>query len=109
MATKNRRKGWIKKASIFLVVLLAIGLLFSFDGSASWLADKINQPVDVVKKVVKTIVLVTLGLFLISTGAASLAVPIIGGALIVIGIALVAYGLYPWFKKDRDAVDVQPE
>lgn len=108
MATK-RKGGWKKKAAIVLAIILAIAFALSFDAPSQFIADKFNMPFEKVKLITRTVVMVSLGLFLISTGAAALAVPIVGGALIVIGLILITYGLWPWFKKDEDAVDVQPE
>lgn len=108
MATK-RKGGWKKKVAIVLAIILAIAFALSFDAPSQFIADKFNIPFDRVKTITKTVVMVSLGLFLISTGAAALVVPIVGGTLIVIGLILVTYGLWPWFRKDVDAVDVQPE
>lgn len=109
MATK-RKGGWKKKAAIILAIILAISFALSFDTPSQWLSDKFNVPFEKVKVITRTLVMVSLGLFLIATGAAALAVPVVGGALIVIGLILVAYGLWPWFRKgEEDAVDVQPE
>lgn len=109
MATR-KKGGWKKKAAILLAIILAISFALSFDAPSQWISDKFNVPFDKVKMITRTLVMVSLGLFLISTGAAALAVPIVGGALIVIGLILLTYGLWPWFRKgDEDAVDVQPE
>jgi len=100
MATK-KKKSWLKVLSIALLIVLLISFAFSFDGSARWLSEKFNMPFEKVKSVTKTIVFISLGLFLISTGAATMAVPVLGAGLIIIGLVLLAYGLWPLFRKEE--------
>ena len=112
MATKKKTKSTLlRKVSIGLVAILLISFLFSFDGSASWLGDKIGQPAEKIKSIAKTVVLISLGLFLITTGVPALAIPVVGIALIVIGLILVGFGVWPLFKKkeEPDAIVVTNE
>ena len=51
-----------------------------------------------IKYVAQTVVGAGVGLMLISFGVAALAAPVVGFTLIVIGLTILAYSLWPLFK-----------
>jgi len=107
MKTSNRKKSIMRKVAILMLAILALAFVFSFGGPQKWLSDKLGWTAEKTKSVVRTVVLVSLGAFLISSGVAALAIPVLGGAMIVIGLILVGVALYPWFKKPTN--EVEPE
>jgi hypothetical protein len=52
-----------------------------------------------IQNTAKIIVGVSIGLFLISSGVAALAIPVVGIAMIAVGAILVAYSLWPFISK----------
>jgi len=91
-------KSLLKKLSIFIVIVMAISLLLSFEKVGDTVGGWFGTAAGKVSNVAKTIFIVALGLFLISTGAAAMAVPVVGIALVVIGLVMVGYGVWPFFK-----------
>jgi len=60
--------------------------------------EVINKPVEVVTSIARQILMLAIGMFLIYVGAISAAGLLIGGGLIIVGIALVVVAVWPWFK-----------
>jgi len=95
-------KNKLKKFFVYaMAIIMALAVLISFiPAIGQKTADVINYPVESVVNVAKTVVFVTVGLFLIYAGALSIAAPIIGGALILTGAIMLFYALKPLiFKK----------
>lgn len=87
-----------------LCVVIIICILLQFDPVAKFVAEKTGKTVDFVKSTARTVLVVALGGALVSWGVAALSVPFVGIAMIAIGLALVAYALWPMFQtKPQDA------
>lgn len=93
------KKSLIEKAGIFLVIVMLISLLLSFEKIGDTVGGWFGAAAGKVSTVSRVIFGSALGLYLITTGVAAMAVPVIGIALVVIGVALLAYSLWPYFKK----------
>lgn len=95
-----------------MIIVAVIAILLSFAKVADVVAKLIygnksgaeqSTLSQKIQSYAKTAVAVSLGLFLISTGAAALAVPVVGVAMIVVGVVLVAYALWPFFTRSSSA------
>lgn len=87
----------MKKIVIGLVVIMVLAMILSFEKVGNTVGDWFKVSAGRVSNVAKTVFITALGLFLISSGAAAMAVPVVGVALIVIGLVLVGFALWPLF------------
>lgn len=94
----------LKKIGIFLVFIMLFALLFSIPVVGEKIGDMAGWPGSKVVNIARTVLVITLGIYLISTGVAALAIPVVGIALIVVGLALLTYGVWPMFKRDTSKV-----
>ena len=94
---KQKRKP-ITKFMIFTAIVVVIALLLSIPQVASQVGKVTGWASDKVVSVARTIVGIGLGVLLVTWGIAALSIPILGGALIVIGLTLLAFSLWPLFK-----------
>lgn len=85
-----------------ILISLAIGFI---PPVADWISDVTNKPVDVVTSVFRQVAMAGIGLFFIYAGALAAGSLILGGGLIVIGLALVVIAVWPWFKKPQAIQD----
>lgn len=92
------KKG-IKILLYVLAVLMLLSFAVKFDFVAEPLAKAVGQPIDTIKDWANIAFYVSLGAFLIWAGVASLAVPVIGVSLIVVGVGLIGLALWTKFKK----------
>lgn len=93
---KNKKRKY-HPLLILLVLVMLISFLLSFRPVAERVGKVTGQAADVIVDWAKVIFLFALGLWLISTGVAALAVPALGVALILIGLGLVAVAIIPKF------------
>lgn len=92
-----------------LAILIIIALVMLFvPNAASTVASWTGTTVQKVKDTAVTTVFLSVGLLLINFGVASLAVPLVGGALIVIGVALAGWALYTsgWFGNSAARIPI---
>lgn len=89
---------WIIGGLAFIILLC---LLMAFEPVAAQVSKVTTYPVSVIQNTARTVLFIALGAFLIYTGVAALAVPVVGVILIVSGLALVAMALYPFFSKPK--------
>ena len=95
------------KISAVMAIVALIALLLSFAKVANALANMIHGKDSVkaaslstkIQNTARTILVVAVGAFLITSGIAAMAVPVVGIALIGVGVALMAYALWPVFSK----------
>lgn len=78
-------------------------MLLSFQPVAEQVSKVIATPVEKIVYIAKTILFISLAVFLIYTGVAALAVPAIGVTLIVVGLSLLALTVWPLFKPKSTA------
>lgn len=95
-----------KKAKIFLLILVVLMILSLVLGFWKSAADKTGEVLNVAGGTImywaKSVFFILLGGFLIYTGVAALAVPAIGVALILIGLFLIGYTIWPLFKSNNE-------
>jgi len=91
-----------------MIIVAIVAIALSFAKVADAVANLVwgNRPVAErqtlsmkIQSTAKVIVGASIGLFLISSGVAALAIPVVGIAMITVGAILVAYSLWPFFKK----------
>jgi len=87
--------------SMGLVILMALALLLSFTQIAEWFGGVTNQDGGMIENIARTVLGATIGIFLITSGVAALAVPVVGVILIAVGLALITYVLWPWFNAGK--------
>jgi hypothetical protein len=87
------------KITVGLAIIMALALLMSFEFVAAPVGKMIGVASNRVANISKTVFIGALGLFLISSGVAALAVPVVGIILIAIGVVLVGYAVWPFFSK----------
>lgn len=82
-----------------ILVIIALVMLF-IPESATKVAEWTGSTTQKVKDTAVAVIGVAIGLLLISFGVAALAVPFVGGSLIVIGLALGGWAVYNsgWFN-----------
>lgn len=80
---------------------MLVSLILSFDMVGGKVAEVLKVPAQTLKFWAMTVLTGSLGLYLITSGVAALAVPIVGIGLIVIGLALVAYTVWPFFGSKK--------
>jgi len=88
-----------KKFTIALAIFLLLALILSFPAVASKAGQMVGVAGDKVLFWARTALAVGIGLFLISSGVAALAAPVVGVILIVVGLALVTWAVWPIFSK----------
>jgi hypothetical protein len=98
----KKKKGFITWL-VLLSIVIVLAMLCLFDPVAETVGKWTGVAADKIKTTAKTVVGAAIGLLLISYGVAALAVPILGGALIVIGVALLAYSLWPLFTSSSSS------
>jgi len=85
--------------SYIIVAVMVLSMLLSFRKVADFVGGTFNIASEKVRNTARTVLGVSVGVYLISSGVAALSVPIIGLALIVIGIIVAVYFLWPYLKK----------
>jgi hypothetical protein len=94
-------KNVAKKINIALAIIMFLALLLSFKPVADVLSNVTGWASNTIQTVARIVLGTAIGLYLISAGVAALAVPVVGIILIVVGVALVAWSLWPVFSKKK--------
>jgi hypothetical protein len=81
-----------------LALLMVISFAMKFDVVAQGVSNTIGQPIETVKNIANVVFFVALGAFLIWAGVATMAIPVVGVILILIGLALLGTALYSHFN-----------
>jgi len=92
-----KKKSNLDKFIYFLVAIMALALLLSFEAVGGPVGQSLNIPK--VSAIARVVLGTGIGIYLITTGVAALAVPLVGVALIVIGLIIAAYALWPLFNR----------
>jgi hypothetical protein len=91
-----------KYGLIALSIIMLLALAVSFvPAIAKPVGNVISQPITTVQNIAKTVLFVSVAAFLIWAGILSLAAPLVAGALIITGLALMWYALKPYFGKSE--------
>lgn len=97
----------IYKVIGFLAFIVLIALLLCIPQVSDQVAKATGWASSKIRSVAATVVGAAVGLMFISFGITALAaLPVVGIALIVIGIALLAYSLWPLFKSDAATIPI---
>ena len=94
-----KRKSKITKFLTFVGIVAVIALLLMIPFVSDKIGSLINKSGSKIREVAQTIVGTCVAVFLITIGVSALSIPILAGALIVVGIAMLWYSLSPLFLK----------
>jgi phosphotransferase system glucose/maltose/N-acetylglucosamine-specific IIC component len=97
---KNKKR--VRKGKVFLIVVsvvMLIALILSFPQAADKAGEIVGVAGDRIKDVARTVLAICVAVFLVLVGVSSLSYPFVGVTLIVVGLAIMAYSLWPYFKK----------
>lgn len=93
----------------FLVIVAIVAMLLMVPPVQKAVAKATGAAEDKIRFVAGTIAGTAIGLILVNFGIVALAsIPVVGIALILAGLALAAYALYPLFKKEASTVVMKP-
>jgi ABC-type phosphate transport system permease subunit len=99
-----------KKVVLYiLVLLLVIAFLLRFEGIAGIVAKTLGTNTETVTSIGNTLFYGGLGAFLVYSGIALMAMPLVGVPLIIIGGIMCAIPLYEYFsrkKPDNTQIDI---
>lgn len=99
MKAKGRKfKGPLFTFLTVVGIVVLIAMLLTMQPVADQVSKWTGIASDKIKSVAKTVVGAGLGIALVTWGVAALSVPILGGAMILVGLALVVYTVWPLFK-----------
>jgi phosphatidylglycerophosphate synthase len=105
LKTVLKMKNKLKKFGLIalsIIMLLALSVSF-ISPVAEKLSDLVKYPLETVQNIARTVLFVSVAAFLIWAGVLSLGAPLVAGALIITGVALMWYALKPYFRnKDGD-------
>lgn len=96
---KASKKFIIWTVALAIIIILALLMLF-FPKVADKVGEAVGKPGSVIRNFALTMLTLCVGLMFVSWGVAALALsPVLGGALIVIGVSMVFYSMYTsgWF------------
>lgn len=82
-----------------LVILMFLATVLSFSKVGEMVGGWIGVAGGTVTTLARSVLGASVGLYLISTGVAALAVPVLGIALIAVGLVILAYSVWPYFSK----------
>lgn len=74
---------------------MLIALLLSIPQVAAPVGSAVGVAADKISNTARTVLVVSVGIFLIWAGVAAMAVTVVGVSLIAVGLALVVWGLWP--------------
>lgn len=106
MATKSKGKKFKGPLYTFLMIVsfvILIAMLLQWKPVTDQVSKWTGIASDKIKSTAQTVVGLGLGIALVTWGIAALSVPILGGAMIVVGLVLLAYSLWPLFKPNPAA------
>lgn len=92
----------IFKWILLLGVVLVLAMLAMLPPVADQLSKMTAVPAAKIKAIAQTVATIALGLIVVSWGIAALSLPVLGGVMIVAGLALVAWGVWPLFQSSND-------
>ena len=91
-------KKFLKVFLYLLALLMVLSFAMKFDFISQPVSSAIGQPIESLKNTANIVFFVALGAFLIWSGVAMMAVPVVGVILVVIGLALLGTALYSHFN-----------
>jgi hypothetical protein len=106
---KRKKKSIIEIIIGVLVVTLIISLLLTFQPVADLVAKPFNTAGVIVKNVANTVFFSALGLLLVLLGIKALASPIVGVALIIIGLYMIWQAVRNMYPVGKKLESINPE
>lgn len=99
----KKKKGFLFTFLSFVAVVVVLAMICMIPPVADWIAKTTGVASEKIKSIAATVVGAGVGVLLVGWGIAALSLPILGGAMIIGGLALLAYSLWPLFKKSSSA------
>ena len=96
----------IYKWLIFVAIVIIVALLLMWPPVSNAIAPVFKTTGDKIRQVARTIVGIGIGVALVSWGIAALSLPLLGGAMVIIGLAVLAYSVWPLFSGGSRGSDV---
>jgi hypothetical protein len=96
---KGKKLSKFMKFTAVLVFVIIICMMLQITPVADYVAKVTGKTTDAVKGIAKTVATVALGAILVTWGISALAVPLLGGAMILVGLAIIAWVVWPMFTK----------
>jgi hypothetical protein len=94
----KKRIPFIYKVLIAIGLILLLAMIVMIPPVTAKVATWTNTPLDTVRSWAQTAAGIALGAALVTWGIAALAIPILGGIMIIAGLALLAYSVWPLFS-----------
>ena len=88
----------IYKILIFVGIILLLSMIVMIPPVTTKVSSMLNVPIQTVRSWAQTVCGIALGVALVTWGIAALAIPVLGGIMIVAGLALIAYSVWPLFS-----------
>lgn len=98
----KKAKG-ILKVLTFLAVVIIVALILQITPVADWVGKITGVTGDKIKSAARTVITIALAAVVVSWGVASLAVPILGVSMVLIGLVMLAWSVYPMIVKPKPA------
>lgn len=96
----------MKKIVYYILVACAVVIILACIAMIPPVADRISKATgmasDKIKGIAQRAVSIAVGVALVSWGVAALAMPLLGGLMIVAGLGLLAWALWPLFQSSKD-------
>lgn len=94
----KKRIPFLYKILIAIGFIILLAMLFMIPSVGMKVSTMLNVPAATVRTWAQTICAAGIGTALVTWGIAALAIPILGGMMIIIGLALIAYAVWPLFS-----------
>lgn len=87
---------------MFLGFVAVLAMLLLIPPISDWVGEKLGVAGDTIRTWAQTTAGIVVGVMLVTWGIGALSIPILGGILIVAGLGLIAWNLWPLFSKSSD-------
>ena len=94
----SKFKGPIYTVLTLLAIIILVAMLLQVKPVTDAVSKATGIAADKIREGAKLVVGIGLGLALVTWGIAALSLPILGGAMILVGLALLAYSVWPLFQ-----------
>lgn len=94
----KKAKG-IMKVLTFLAIVIIVALILQITPVADWVGKMTGVTGDKIKSAARTVITIALAAVIVSWGIAALAVPVLGVSMVLIGLVMLAWAVYPMVVK----------
>jgi len=91
----KRKANNLQMVTYAIILVMVLALVLSFTKVSDFVGAQLKMTGDTVNGIARTVLGSTIGLFLISSGVAALAIPVAGIALIAVGIVILLFAVWP--------------